>query len=87
MTSGSLWARGEEARLNGRSFELSGVHPEIGLGHTRLAIVDLSRLGRQPMSNESGSLWITYNGEVYNHAQIRSRARGKGLSVPVEDGY
>jgi asparagine synthase (glutamine-hydrolysing) len=76
--SGSLWARGEEARLNGRSLELSGVHPEIGLGHTRLAIVDLSRLGRQPMSNESGSLWITYNGEVYNHAQIRSELEGKG---------
>lgn len=43
----------------------------VGLGHRRLSIVDLSEAARQPMSNEDGSLWITYNGEIYNHAAVR----------------
>ncbi|MCH8066190.1 MAG: asparagine synthase (glutamine-hydrolyzing) [Chloroflexi bacterium] len=41
------------------------------LAHQRLSIIDLSRNGRQPLSNESGSAWITYNGEVYNHQELR----------------
>jgi asparagine synthase (glutamine-hydrolysing) len=40
------------------------------LAHRRLSVVDLAG-GHQPMSNESGSLWITYNGEVFNHVQLR----------------
>lgn len=40
------------------------------LGHRRLSIVDVSG-GHQPLSNETGSLWITYNGEIYNHADLR----------------
>ena len=43
----------------------------VGLGHRRLAIVDLSEAGRQPMSNEDGSCWVAYNGEIYNHADLR----------------
>jgi asparagine synthase (glutamine-hydrolysing) len=43
------------------------VDENVGLGHRRLSIVDVSR-GHQPMFNEDGSLVITYNGEVYNHA-------------------
>jgi asparagine synthase (glutamine-hydrolysing) len=39
------------------------------LGHTRLAIVDLAG-GHQPMSNEDGSVWVTFNGEIYNHLDI-----------------
>ncbi|MGH9440139.1 MAG: asparagine synthase (glutamine-hydrolyzing), partial [Terriglobia bacterium] len=42
------------------------------LGHRRLSIIDLAA-GHQPMANESGSLWIVYNGEVFNHAEIRPR--------------
>src|SRR5215470_2845539 len=45
------------------------------LGHRRLAIVDLSPAGHQPMSNEDGTVWITFNGEIYNHAEIRQRLR------------
>ena len=40
------------------------------LGHRRLSIVDLAT-GQQPMSNEDGGLWITYNGEIFNHADLR----------------
>jgi asparagine synthase (glutamine-hydrolysing) len=43
----------------------------VGLGHRRLSIVDLSPAGHQPMSNEDGSVWITYNGEIYNHRSLR----------------
>lgn len=50
----------------------------LGLGHRRLSILDLSSLGHQPMSNENGSIWITYNGEVYNFGQIRDELTRKG---------
>jgi asparagine synthase (glutamine-hydrolysing) len=42
------------------------------LGNTRLAIVDLSERGHMPMCNEDATVWITYNGECYNAAQLRS---------------
>lgn len=44
----------------------------IGLGHRRLSIIDLSEAASQPMCNEDGTLWVSYNGEIYNHAEIRS---------------
>src|SRR5688500_9508313 len=48
------------------------------LGHRRLSIVDLSAAGHCPMPNEDGSVWITYNGEVYNHAGIRRDLETRG---------
>ncbi len=50
----------------------------IGLGSRRLAILDLSPLGHMPMSNEARTLWITYNGEIYNFAELRSELEAKG---------
>ena len=50
----------------------------IGLGSRRLAILDLSPDGHMPMSNEDGTLWITYNGEIYNFADLRHDLEGKG---------
>lgn len=47
----------------------------VVLGHRRLSIVDLSAAGHQPMSNEDGTVWITFNGEIYNHASVRSALR------------
>jgi asparagine synthase (glutamine-hydrolysing) len=44
----------------------------VGLGHRRLSIVDLSAAGHNPMTNETGDVWIVFNGEIYNHAKIRS---------------
>lgn len=55
----------------------------IGLAHRRLAIVDLSPQGHQPMPSRDGRYVLTYNGEIYNHLAIRTELEGKGL-VPVE---
>src|SRR5215203_5194957 len=49
----------------------------VGLGHRRLSIVDVAA-GHQPMTNEDGSLRITYNGEVYNHADFRETLEARG---------
>jgi asparagine synthase (glutamine-hydrolysing) len=57
----------------------SGAHRyPLGFGHRRLAIVDLSPLGQQPMATEDGRCWVTYNGEIYNHIELRQELRGKG---------
>jgi asparagine synthase (glutamine-hydrolysing) len=50
----------------------------IALGHRRLSIVDLSESGAQPMPNEDGTVVLTYNGEVYNHAELRGELEAKG---------
>jgi len=49
-----------------------------GLGHRRLSIIDLSEAGRQPMRNEDGTLWLVYNGEIYNFLTLRSELEAKG---------
>ena len=50
---------------------------QVGLGFRRLSIIDLG-LGHQPMSNEDGSVWIVFNGEIYNHAALRKDLVAKG---------
>lgn len=50
----------------------------VSLGHRRLSIVDLTESGRQPLSNEDGSVWITFNGEIYNHPELRARLEARG---------
>jgi len=50
----------------------------VGLGSRRLAIVDLSPSGHMPMRNEDGTLWITYNGEIYNFARLRRQLESRG---------
>jgi asparagine synthase (glutamine-hydrolysing) len=54
--------------------------PSLGLGARRLAILDLSESGNQPMEIENKALWITYNGEVYNYLEIRKELEGMGHS-------
>lgn len=49
-----------------------------GLAHRRLSIVDLRPEAHQPMSNEDRSLWVTFNGEIYNFLELRAELMGKG---------
>ncbi|OPX84851.1 MAG: Asparagine synthetase (glutamine-hydrolyzing) 1 [Pelotomaculum sp. PtaB.Bin104] len=50
----------------------------VGLGHRRLSIIDLSDTAAQPMCNEDGTLWVSFNGEIYNHAEIRTELEQLG---------
>jgi asparagine synthase (glutamine-hydrolysing) len=54
---------------------LAGRH--AAFGHRRLSIIDLVT-GDQPMSNEDGRVWVTYNGEIYNHRELRTELEGCG---------
>jgi len=45
---------------------------KVALGHRRLTLIDLTEAGSQPMTNEDGSLWLTYNGEIYNFHKLRA---------------
>src|SRR5438105_11078799 len=47
----------------------------VGFGHTRLAMLDLSAAGHQPMQAANGALWINYNGELYNYRELREALR------------
>lgn len=51
----------------------------IALGHRRLSIIDLSPAGHQPMSNDDGTVWITFNGEIYNFLELRQSLQAKGV--------
>ena len=50
----------------------------VAFGHRRLSIVDLSAAGHNPMCNEDGTVWITFNGEIYNHRALRAELEAKG---------
>jgi len=52
--------------------------PEATLVHTRLSIIDLSPAGAQPMSNEDGTVWTVFNGEIYNHHELRHGLESRG---------
>ncbi|WP_026146879.1 asparagine synthase (glutamine-hydrolyzing) [Methylomonas sp. MK1] len=51
----------------------------VGFGHRRLAIIELSTLGAQPMHTDDGQLSITFNGEIYNHIELRKSLEAKGF--------
>jgi asparagine synthase (glutamine-hydrolysing) len=70
------------AAMRHRGPDDSGVFLGVGfaLGMTRLAVLDLSSKGRQPMGNSDGTVWIVYNGETYNFRAERAILEGKGHS-------
>jgi asparagine synthase (glutamine-hydrolysing) len=51
---------------------------QVALGHRRLSIIDLTEAGHQPMGNEDGTIWIVFNGEVYNFQEIKKGLEEKG---------
>jgi len=66
-------------KLHHRGPDGSGVHVDIqiGLGHRRLSIIDLED-GKQPLCNENGQVWITFNGEIYNFKELSEELKKKG---------
>jgi asparagine synthase (glutamine-hydrolysing) len=58
--------------------------PDLVLGHRRLAIVDLSPGGHEPMTVAGETLWITFNGEIYNYLELREELRAKGYEFRTE---
>ena len=73
---------GRKRVISGEQFlEEAGRPPLDGLlafGHRRLSIIDLSEAGHQPMCNETGAIWITYNGEIYNYQELAQELAAKG---------
>ncbi|MBK5936605.1 MULTISPECIES: XrtA/PEP-CTERM system amidotransferase [Halorhodospira] len=76
--TGELVAR-MTASLAHRGPDESGVHrePGLALGHQRLSIIDLAN-GQQPLANDDGTVLTAYNGEIYNHAQLRAELQQFG---------
>lgn len=60
---------------DGRGTHVDG---SVGLGHRRLAIIDTSEAASQPLSNEDGSVWIVFNGEIYNFESLKEELVKKG---------
>lgn len=69
--------------LSHRGPDDSGIYIDednnLGLGHVRLSIVDLSATGHQPMLSNDGTVVVVFNGEIYNHNQLRSELVDKGF--------
>ena len=84
---GFNWEDKELVRLMTKTIEHRGPDGEgiytdqgISFGHRRLSIIDLSSAGKQPMCNEDETVWITFNGEIYNFMEIRDELEKKGHS-------
>ncbi len=76
----SLVHRGPDDRgchLEPLTRDATGVTPGVALGFRRLSIIDLAG-GHQPLSNEDGSVWMVFNGEIYNYRELRRRLEGSG---------
>ena len=60
------------------------ISKNISLGHRRLSIIDLSKKGAQPMSNENEKIWISFNGEIYNYKNLKKDLENKGHKFKSE---
>jgi asparagine synthase (glutamine-hydrolysing) len=76
MTPGA-WAQSDGTRDATLRGHIDGGAGTVGLGHRRLAIIDLSS-GQQPLSNEDGTVWVTYNGEIYNFQSLVAELEARG---------
>lgn len=73
---GFLFISNDDVKLC-QFFQPPEFNPMYALGHRRLSIIDLQS-GSQPMCNENGNIWITYNGEIYNHLELRRELKFLG---------
>ncbi len=74
------WTERASRLLAHRGPDGSGLYRDerCELVHRRLALIDLSPTGQQPMANEDESVWVAYNGEIYNHRELRTELSAKG---------
>jgi asparagine synthase (glutamine-hydrolysing) len=74
------WVRAMNDAIAHRGPDDEGITVDapVVLGNRRLAIIDLSPNGHQPMGDTGLGAWITYNGEIYNHAELRRELEGSG---------
>src|SRR5882724_13468608 len=73
-----LWAMIATIRHRGPDDEGVWTDGRAGLAHARLSIIDPSPAGHQPMASADGTVWISYNGEIYNFAEIRQELDALG---------
>jgi len=68
------------ALMHHRGPDASGLYTNgpVGLAHARLSIIDLSSAGNQPIHNEDKTVWIVFNGEIFNYPELRKDLEGKG---------
>jgi asparagine synthase (glutamine-hydrolysing) len=64
--------------LEFRCFAPPVISQNTALAHNRLAIIDISPAGGEPMSNEDGTVWLVFNGEIYNFRELRARLESRG---------
>lgn len=77
-TPDDVYAAGVEYAPRERLADLGDCPVSLALGHRRLSIVDLSPLGHQPMCTQDRRFWIVFNGEIYNHVELRAELEDKG---------
>ena len=75
---GQIWRMAEAIRHRGPDDDGVWTGDGVGLGHRRLSIIDLSPDGRNPMCNEDGTVWIVFNGEIYNFRELRPELEAAG---------
>src|SRR5262245_28251973 len=80
LPNGKVYAAQMKLALHHRGPDAHGIRSfvEATLVHTRLSIIDLTPAGAQPMANEDGTVWTVFNGEIYNHQDIRRELETKG---------
>lgn len=80
LDQNTLWRMTDALAHRGPDGRAIHLDPErrVGLGHRRLSIIDVAA-GHQPMASDDALLWIVYNGEIYNHAEIRKRLEARGV--------
>src|SRR5438876_11470146 len=75
-----LWAMIGTLRHRGPDDEGVWTDGLAGLAHARLSIIDLSPNGHQPIAGADGQVWLSYNGEIYNFAELRAELVARGYA-------
>ncbi len=77
------WVETATQRISHRGPDDEGFYgdPDVALGYKRLAIIDLSQAGHQPMRSADGRYWMVFNGEIYNYVELGAELREQGVAL------